>query len=109
MLKPLFALSFLIAAAAPASALLTPEQLTPAEKKVYGGLIATPATARKYLVTREYLRLCDAVIADPKTAIALPVQPPTFSERYLSMEERARVDQAVDLNIMALLSGGRLA
>lgn len=85
--------------------MLTPGQLTAAEKQVYDGLSSNPASARKYLVTRDYLRKCDAVLADHSKAIDLPVQPEMLVERYLSAAEKARVDEAVDLNLAALMNG----
>lgn len=85
-------------------AMLAPGQLTPAEKQVYDGLSSNPASARKYLVTRDFLRKCDAVLADHSKAIDLPVQPEMLVERYLSAAEKARVDEAVDLNLAALMN-----
>lgn len=108
MLKPLLAFAFLLLAAAPAAA-LTPEELTPAEKKVYATLTKNPTSAQRYLITRDYLRKCEAILADPGKAISLPVQPGKLDERYLTADERARVDEAVDLNVAALISTSSLA
>ena len=108
MLKPLLALAFLIAFAGSAAA-LTPEQLTPAEKKVYATLTKNPTAAQRYLVTRDYLRKCEAILADPSKALTLPVQPGKLDDRYLTADERAHVDEAVDLNVGALIGTSSLA
>lgn len=83
---------------------LTPDELTPAEKKAYAAVAANPRAAKRYLATRDWLRSCDAVHADNGKAASLPVQPEEVSERYLDAAERKRVDDAVDLSIAFQLS-----
>lgn len=81
---------------------------TPEERAKYKQLLAVNKNeAERYYITRDYLRKCNAVLADHSKAITLPDEPAKVTERFLNAAERARMDNAVDLSIAAqLIEGG---
>ncbi len=81
--------------------------LTANEQARYDKMARTdPVHAKAYHITREFVDLCRQVIADNKLALVLPVQPERFDRKYVTADEQDMVDQAVDLNVAALIVAG---
>ena len=83
-------------------------QIPAAERAVYEAMLKTNRTAaQEYLDTRNYLSLCRQVVANPSRALDLAAQPTTYRPQYVTSEEQKIVDQAIRLNIAAMLSRKR--
>ncbi len=92
--------SFALCAAAP----LEP-QIPAAEHVAYQRMLKTNRTAaQQYLDTRNYLSLCRQVIASPSRARDLVPEPDTYRPQYVTSGEQKIVDQAIRMNIAAMLS-----
>jgi hypothetical protein len=80
-------------------------QIPPNERTVYSDMLKTkPAAAKEYLATREYLSMCRQVVANPQLAINLVPEPDNYRPDYVTSAEQKVVDQAINLNIAAMLS-----
>lgn len=97
-MKTLLLTAALVGAAASAGAVLSP-----AEKQVYQGL--APDAQKSYSDTREYLHTAQYIVKNPKSALTFPDQPKDFDPTYVSKDEQATIDKALDLNIAAMING----
>jgi len=99
------ALVFVLAFPAMSLAALSAPQITNEEHATYEKMMQTDVSAAKsYLDTRNYLSLCRQVVADPNSALQLTPEPDSYSDQYVTSDEQAIVDHAINLNIAAILS-----
>jgi hypothetical protein len=104
MLRVLLISVSLLISSAVSAAPLEP-QVPPQERTVYEGMVKkNPTVAKEYLATREYLSVCRQVVANPKLAIDLAPEPDSYRPDYVTSTEQKIVDQAINLNIAAMLS-----
>jgi hypothetical protein len=83
-------------------------QVPPAERAVYADMLKTNrSAAQQYLDTRNYLSLSRQVVANPSFALDLMPQPDTYRPEYVTSAEQKIVDEAMKLNIAAMLSRKR--
>jgi hypothetical protein len=104
MFRGFLILVALLASDAVYAASLKP-QVPPNERAAYADMLKTkPTAAKEYLATREYLSMCRQVVANPKLAIDLVPEPDSYRSDYVTSTEQKVVDQAINLNIAAMLS-----
>ena len=103
MLRVLLISVFVLISSAASAVPLEP-QVPPQERTVYEDMVKkNPGAAKEYLATREYLSVCRQVIANPKRAIDLAPEPDSYRPDYVTSTEQKIVDQAISLNIAAIL------
>lgn len=103
--RPLGMTTLLLASSLPSQTLLpsqlvSPTALTPREAAYYAKL-TDPDTARNFIITRSYVRLCQAVVDKTLPAGQLPDKPVGFSVRYLLPGEVQMINSAIASNIVA--------
>jgi hypothetical protein len=107
MLRGLLISVFILIASVVSAAPIEP-QVPPQERAVYEDMVKkNPTGAKEYLATREYLSACRQVVANPKRAIDLAPEPDGYRPDYVNSSEQKIVDQAINLNIAAMLSRRR--
>jgi hypothetical protein len=83
-------------------------QVPAAERAVYLDMQkADPATAKKYLATREYVSQCQQVVANPKLAIDAPDEPDDFDQKYITKAEVKIITDAARLGLAAYVQKKR--
>ena len=86
---------------------LTPAQtiktsdMTPKELAYYNR-ITDPAVATNFIITRSYVRLCQAVVDKQAPAEQLPDKPLGFSAAYLLPGEATMINAAIAASIVAM-------
>jgi hypothetical protein len=75
--------------------------LTPTEQSYYRTL--DPASAKSFILTRSYVRLCQRIVDHKLPALQLPDPPVGFSPEYFLPEDQAVVDQAIKDQLTALM------
>lgn len=65
--------------------------------------IEQPEQQLSFRITRAYLRICRAVT--PANAARLPLKPRRFNPAFLNVQEKAVVDGAIRMSVIAMLRG----
>ena len=82
------------------SQLISTSNLTAKESKYYT-TIKDPVVAKNFIITRSYVRLCQAVVDGESPAESLPDKPLGFSVRYLLVGEATMINKAIAASIIA--------
>lgn len=82
------------------SQLISTSNLTPKESNYYSTL-KDPVVAKNFIITRSYVRLCQAVVDRKSPAENLPDKPLGFSVRYLLVGEATMINNAIAASIIA--------
>src|SRR5262249_15132709 len=82
------------------SQLVNPADLTKDEADFYGTL-KDPDEARAFIVTRSYVRLCQAVIDKKSPAAGLPPRPSAFKVAYMLPGEAEMINDAIGESVVA--------
>lgn len=101
-MKTVFLALVLVGVAGTARAALTAE-----EQQVSQSL--SPEAQKRYAATREYLHRAQKVVDQQIAPISLGRRPTSYDASYITADEKAVIDQAVELSNIALINGVRIA
>jgi hypothetical protein len=102
-----FLLSAIAASLATMASAMSPSDLKPTlsadESARYESLKSDSAKAQSFLITRDYVRKCKAVVDGAADPNSLPDQPDEFDDHYTSSDERKMMSKAIQLAISAFI------
>jgi hypothetical protein len=102
-----FLLSAMAASFATVALAMSPSDLKPTmsaeESARYETLKSDSVKAQSFLITRDYVRKCKAVVDHTVDPNSLPDQPDEFDDHYTSSDERKMMSKAIILAISAFI------